>query len=212
MRRHLQDASPLAAGVVVQEVLWESQHFCQPVHDVHLQLRARRTGSLKKGKQLHLDCFGAPRCPHWPPNTSVSALTFPRPNLSCPWRREKGPLSGPVFYPCPILCQTKRGKENGALVHAILKEVNSPVTPKPYGQTGPETSIWLPFASTWLPKSLKHPTEKHSKGEGEVLGLRKKPLPPGKDSNSPSFQPTPPTHPYTHTHTHTHTHPIIVKA
>ena len=146
-RRHLQDASPLAARVVVQEVLRESQHFCQPVHDVHLQLRARRTGSLKKGKQLHLDCFRAPRCPHRPPNTSVSALTFPRPNLSCPWRREKGPLSGPVSHPCPILCQTKRGKENGALVHAILNEVNSPVTPKPYGQTGPETSIWLPFGS-----------------------------------------------------------------
>lgn len=143
MKRHLQDASSLAAGVVVQEVLRESQHFCQPVHDVHLQLRACRTGSLKKGKQFIWIASGHQDAPTGPPNTSVSALTFPRPNLSCPWRREKGPLSGPVLHPC----QTKRGKENRALVHAILNEVNSPVTPKPYGQTGPETSIWLLFGS-----------------------------------------------------------------
>ncbi|KAL0601063.1 hypothetical protein AAY473_027256 [Plecturocebus cupreus] len=51
-QRYLQDASALAAGVVVQEMLWKSQHFCQPVHDVHLQLRARRAGCLRKEKEL----------------------------------------------------------------------------------------------------------------------------------------------------------------
>lgn len=52
--RYLQDASPLAAGMVVQEEVREPQHLRQPVHDVHLQLCAGRAGSLKERKDLHL--------------------------------------------------------------------------------------------------------------------------------------------------------------
>lgn len=52
--RYLQDTSPLAAGMVVQEVLREPQHLRQPVHDIHLQLSASWARSLQEGKDFHL--------------------------------------------------------------------------------------------------------------------------------------------------------------
>lgn len=123
---------------------------------------------------------GSKMPPTSPRNTSVSALTLPGPHLSCPWRRTHCQALCPTDS-YSVLCQTKKGKGCGALVHVTLNEVDSPMTPRVCGERALKVT-----ASTGLPKSLKYPAEKHAKGQGEVLGLRKKALPPGKCSNSPS--------------------------
>ena len=47
--RYLDDAPPHAVRVVVEEEGGKPEGFAQPVHHIHLQLCARRTGGLYKG-------------------------------------------------------------------------------------------------------------------------------------------------------------------